>query len=261
MSKVLKADEVVLRVEPSPGAEAVAASERARRRSAAIGREILDAAQIVREAKREAAGILSKAQMQAARLVEEAEGRLAQAVEVVEEARKTGREEGFAAGRSEGFQAGREEGLASAQRIVAEVERVLEGTIEARQALLDEAEEGIVKLALAVAERLLCQEIADGNAKAVSVLRRLIPSIDGARTAKVRLAPANIEALGDDGELLATLLQEGAKLELVADPALGPIDAVVEMEWGIVDARLQSRWRRVIEGLDLAPAKVEGESP
>lgn len=256
MSKVIKADQVALRVESPHGAATASAR---RQRSAALGREILDAAQIVREAKREAAGIVSKAELQAARLMEEAERRLAQADAVVEEARKAGWEEGVEAGRSEGFKAGREEGIAAAQRLVAEVDRVLAGTIEARQALLNEAEEGVVKLALAVAERLLCQEIADGSAKAAAVLRRLVPSIDGSRSVKVRVAPENIDSLGEDAELFGELLQEGAKLELVADPSLGPLDAVVELEWGIIDARLQSRWRRVIEGLDLAPEKVEGE--
>lgn len=254
MSKVIKADEVSIREESSSGPQALVAA----RRTAVVRRDVVDSARIVRQAKREAQSILARAQAEASRLIEEAERRLAQADASVEQARHAAREEGLTQGRKEGYRAGREEGIASTRRLVEAVERVLAQTLEARQALLEEAEEGIVRLALAVAEKLLCQEIEEGRAKAVAILRRLVPDIEGARNVKVRVAPASLEALGDDSGLLTSLLKEGANVELVADGALGPVDVVVDLEWGIIDARLQSRWRRVIEGLDLG--KSEGES-
>ena len=253
MSRVIKADEVSIRVEAprDPAPEVRAAHE--------MRRAIFDTAEILRQARREAAAIVERAQLRASHLVEEAEGRLAQAEQAVEEARRAAREEGLALGREEGFQAGREEGLASVRALIAEVEQVLSSALEARSALLQQAEEDLIKLAIAIAERLLCQEIEEGRAKATSLLQRLVPDIEGERSAKVRLSPQNLESLGGDSELLGALLKEGANVELVADPALGPMDAVIELDWGIVDARLQSRWRRLIEGLDLAPVKSEGE--
>jgi len=259
LSRVIKAGEVSVRVDSLPEVRPAHGRATPVRGDRGLRRMIFDTAEILRQAKKEAAVIVERARAEASRLVEEAEARLAQADQAVEKARSQAREEGLVLGREEGFQAGREEGLASARGLVAEVERVLSAAVEARQALLQQAEDDLIKLAIAVAERLLCQEIEEGRAKAGVLLRRLVPDIEGERSAKVRLSPQSLEALGDESDLLASLLREGASVELVADPSLGPMDAVVELDWGIVDARLQSRWRRVIEGLDLAPAQSEGE--
>jgi len=50
----------------------------------------------------------------------------------------------------------------------------------------------------------------------------------------------------------------GCQLEFVPDDALKAGDVLIETDWGLIDGRVQSRWRRIMQGLDLVEEEADG---
>lgn len=148
------------------------------------------------EAKDEAARIVEAAHERAARLRDE---RMA---ELKEEARQLARAE-----------------LAAAHL---EVER-------ARQDVLSEGERSVATLALAVAQRLVLDELDARPERVQAIVRDALDRVRRASRVRVRAHP-------DDAAQLMDL-----EVEIVADASIERGGCVVESELGVVDARIETR--------------------
>lgn len=169
--------------------------------------------------------------------------------------RSAAREEGFRAGFEAGLEAGREQGAQEvAQRLRAVVERLEEAAAEAarrRDRALARAQEDVVKLALAVAERVVRREVASGPEVTAAVVRSVLQEMPAASAGRVvvRVHP-------DEHRLLAAGWSPGGagpagpvRLEWIADPAVEPGGCVIETEMGTIDAGLEARLVEVASGL------------
>ncbi len=106
--------------------------------------------------------------------------------------------------------------------------------------LVGEAEEEIVRLALAVAGKVI-DRAAEDDAVAVATARRALARLRGARQAEVRVHPEDAPAARCAAAALGAGLAPDARLEVVEDPAVGRGGAVVETEAGSVDARVETQ--------------------
>jgi len=255
LSRVIKAHEVTIEEGTAPG-EPLRSERRASHAAGA-------AAQLLRQAQREAAALLARAErMVTQRLAELA--RKEEAVnEALEKARADGREagfqEGYASGYREGFAKGEQEGLASVQELVQAVQSVLEEARKAQRSLEEQAREDVLKLAIAVAEKLVCRELSQDRAAALAILQQMLAKVEGSETARVRL-PREVFALVEARRdaILEPNGTAGCQLEFVPDDALKAGDVLIETDWGLIDGRVQSRWRRIMQGLDLVEEEADG---
>jgi flagellar assembly protein FliH len=122
---------------------------------------------------------------------------------------------------------------------VAQAVRVLEAATVAfqqrRGAVLEEAQDVLAASAMELAEAILGYELNDGGNTARAALARALGAASGVETVTaVRLHPADLAALAavDVGSM--------AGVELKADPALNPGDAIAEYPQGWLDARLST---------------------
>ena len=169
--------------------------------------------------------------------------------------REAAREEGFRAGFEAGQQAGREQALqevtARLQALVQRLEQAAEEALRRRDRALALAEEDVVKLALAVAERLVRREVAAGPEVTAAVVRSVLQEMPAAAAGRVvvRLNP-------DEHQMLAVAWTAGRPGELgpvhvewVADPGVEPGGCVIETEMGTIDAGLETRLTQLASGL------------
>lgn len=144
----------------------------------------------------------------------------------------------------EGRAQGRQEAIREMRRRLEPLEVLLEDACRqvaaARQAVMMTAEKELVDLAVTIAERVLRSELGAHRDAAVQFARSALEVAGSRRVMAIRVNPAGYELLLEHrGELLAS--QESARL--IPDPAIASWGCVVEVENGLVDARLESQLR------------------
>ena len=167
MSRIIKAAQVetVAQPQPEPRPEDLGAS-------ASLSDYLVDAARVLEVAEAQASRLMERARARAVELVEEVERR---ASERLEAARREAEEAGY----QEGLRRGREEGLQQAQAVVDRLERLAEQLVRLREDLLRLHEEDVVKLALAVAEKVIGRVKEEDHELAVRTVRHLLNQVSG----------------------------------------------------------------------------------
>ena len=158
-------------------------------------------------------------------------------MERVREARDAGLKEGEAAGRARG--------LAEIKPAVDRMARSIDELAGLRGRLRREAETDVVKLALAIARRVLLRELAvDPDALRGLVLASL-EKMESVEICRVRVHPAHAALLknclgGANG---------GRPVEVIADAGREPGALIFETERGNLDASIESQLAEVERGL------------
>jgi flagellar assembly protein FliH len=96
----------------------------------------------------------------------------------------------------------------------------------------------LIRLAIAVAERVLRSELGARRDAAAQFVRSALEVAGSRKVLAIRVNPGDYELLTEHrGELLGP--QESARL--IPDPAISSWGCVVEVETGLVDARVESQ--------------------
>lgn len=170
------------------------------------------------------------------------------------------RQQAHAQGFADGFTEGQAHAAREAEQRIAEFQRH-QGRLAAEQfaSLLRAAQEqldasaqvmaeGVLALACELARKVLCQELSVNPNLLQPVVRQALGMLSAdTKSAVVRLNPLDADVLAD------ALKPEFAALELalVADPAVRPGGCVVAAAGTVVDARVETRWRRAVSSLGM----------
>lgn len=164
----------------------------------------------------------------------EAEAILLSAREVAQQIEQ----EAYREGRAKGQQEAIDELQRRFEPLDALLREVCREVTAARQAVITNAEEELIDLAIAVAERVLRSEVGARREAAVPIIRAALEAVGSRVVMAIRVNPGDVELLTEHrGELLGAL--ESARL--ISDPAIASGGCVVEVEGGLVDARLESQ--------------------
>lgn len=153
--------------------------------------------------------------------------------------------EAHAAGVSEGEAEGRKRAAAETQAAIERMARSIEEMAGLRARLRKEAEADLVHLALAIARRILCRELAvDPDAMHGLVLGAL-EKLQGQEICRVRVHPAH-------APLVSQCLRQAipaAPVEVIPDASREPGAVVFETERGSLDASVETQLREIERGL------------
>ena len=149
-----------------------------------------------------------------------------------------------AAGFAEGEAAGRSRAAAELQPVLERLAKSIEELGQLRARLRREAEADMLKLALAIARRVLLREMAvDPDAMHGLVLGAL-EKLQTREITRVRVHPSHAAQLR--GWLHP---QTGSEIEVAADSACAPGDVIFETERGNLDASVDSQLQEIERGL------------
>jgi|GEM_PF-2109024 flagellar biosynthesis/type III secretory pathway protein FliH len=174
-----------------------------------------------------------------------------------EEARQQGYREGYAAGCA----AGRAEIEA---QMAAQIDRLAalagQATTDLRMALRA-AEDQLVRLALAIAQRIVLREVQLDRSIVVSLASRALEQLEAGVTARIRVHPDDLPVLEPWQARLNGDARAG-RIELVSDPRLMPGGCIVEAGNAVVDAQLQTLLHEAATALaEIAPRPLEASAP
>ena len=149
--------------------------------------------------------------------------------------------------REEGYAAGRAEGLLAAQQQLREQMARLDALYHAAafplQALDQQTEQELARLAMLVARRVIVHELQVSPGLILQAVRRAAAALPAAtRELRVHLHP-------DDLALLREAGAAESHWQLLADPLLARGDCQLESERSRLDARVDTRLAAVIDGV------------
>ncbi len=194
----------------------------------------------------EARALLEEARARAGEILREAE---AEGRKAREEARREGREAGLAEGREAAAAAERERvgretaGLADLLRAAAH------GVEERRDELAAAAERDLVRLAVAVAEKIVRAEIRGGRAVAGAALRRAVELVTRRHRLKVLLHPDDLAMAEACLPALRADFPDLGAVEIEGSGAVSRGGCVVAAAEGAVDADLRTQLEEIERGL------------
>lgn len=152
-----------------------------------------------------------------------------------------------------GFAEGEQEGLAFGKK---QLEPVLHNF---RQALSElekvkkqihlNAEKEVVELALAVAKKIVCHEIATNKDTVLHVVKQALSKVADTDGIIIRLNPEDLRNIQSEKECSTTVIQGVANVTLEPDRGIQCGGCVIETRLGNIDARIEKQIEAVEEAL------------
>jgi flagellar assembly protein FliH len=179
----------------------------------------------------------------------------------ISDLRRQGYQIGVEQGRKEGLHGAeasiREQADAIAQQTVAErLATTLPAMKAAALALVVERdrwlaawESAAVRLAAAIAERLIRQRIALDPELTTQLVRQALEVAAGSPRVKLRLNPDDYASLGSHAAELVRTLSECGQPEIVPDGSVSRGGCLIETQHGVVDARIETMLERIVSEL------------
>jgi flagellar assembly protein FliH len=171
-------------------------------------------------------------------------------------AQNEGASEGLEARLHASFEKGRAEGRVEGEAIANQLAGELAGPVlnnfgnivrelaAARQQARHEAEDSMVKLALAIARRILQREISTDPEAVLGLVRTGLDRVNARETHRLRLAPGDAQIVLDNRADLSL----PAAVEVVADATLAPGSAIFETSRGELDVSTQTQLLEIERG-------------
>jgi len=170
-----------------------------------------------------------------------------------EELREVGHREGYERGYREGRERAERE---SAERVREEVAHRLSDLTPVCQEIVEQfeaerdawragRETGVVRLACAMAAKIVKGEVERDSEVVRRVVAEALSLAAGSPTVRLRLHPADAERLGSPLPAALAPMERIARIEVVPDATIRRGGCVVETEHGVVDAQIETQLRRI----------------
>lgn len=149
--------------------------------------------------------------------------------------------EAFAKGYQQGERAGLEAGSARTEAMLRQLTQTIEELAHLRKAMIRQTEEQMVRLALAMARRVVRREIALDKDFALAMARVALDRLGERTSTTIHLHP-------DDYAVAAGRKVEdwaGAHVSVVSDPAVTRGGCVVDSDLGMVDGTIEAQFDEI----------------
>jgi flagellar assembly protein FliH len=165
----------------------------------------------------------------------------AMAEEIRSQAARIGLEKGYAQGREEATRACHNMLEEHKRALSAAVSELVQEIESQRGRVMTEARDEIVDLALAVAGRILKEEVTSRRDVVMNIVKDALKRVVDKDLVRIRVNTADLETVKSHRDEIVALVDGIRSLEIVEDRRVGPGGAVVETNAGRVDARIETQ--------------------
>lgn len=113
----------------------------------------------------------------------------------------------------------------------------------ARDKYLADSELELIRLAVRIAQKIIGAELRLNPEAIVSLARESMQSLGRERSLTLRVSPDSLELMHERIHSLRETAGPRRSLEVVPDRSVGPGGCIVESEYGVIDARLETQIR------------------
>jgi len=110
-------------------------------------------------------------------------------------------------------------------------------------------ERSAIKLAVAIAERIVQCELSRSPEIGQAMIRRSLELISGQQVVCVRLNPNDLAMFGQDADSTIVKLTRNSECMVVADESVSPGGCHVETQFGELDSTRETQLKRIVEEL------------
>ena len=173
--------------------------------------------------------------------IAQAEITLLKAEEESKEIYKKAYETGFKNGQSQG----KEKSVEELQDLLSYIKDLGQAIASAQEESIVSAKESIGKLALAVAGKIVKREIQINKDVVLGIVSESLEAIKGVKDIKVRVSAEDIDNVKEHKSILLQAADNIPDFELIEDPRIEQGGCIIETEFGILDARIDSQLQEV----------------
>lgn len=193
---------------------------------------------LLQTARQEAEKIIRNANEEAARVV--AGGR-EQAKQIEQEAQQQGWQDGY----DRGSQKAEEEYTGRLE----EAKNIVQKAHLERQEIIAGSEDEIIQLALAVARKIISNELVVNPDSIVEIVKRAVLKVTDREEVTVRVNPENLDTTISAQDEISQSVKGIRKFKVLADTGVAPGGCVVETPNGNVDARIERQLDEIEQAL------------
>ena len=204
---------------------------------------------------------LESAREEAAQIVADAEERAAEIVRQAQRDSETVEARGYQAGFEQGEEAGRRLGDQKIETIVRSLGAMVESFTTHQRDLLVAGQEQMVKLASALALKLIQRELRQDPTVVLDVVREALARVQDAMNLTIHVSPSDFQFIEGHLEEFRRLTEGDAEIVLEPDPEVDRGGCRVKSDCGEVDATLRTMVRAFLDELTDDPFADESEAP
>lgn len=150
-----------------------------------------------------------------------------------------------------GFEKGEIEGLESArsriESLLSSLKEALSGLQKVKEQILLDSEREAVELALAIARKIVCQEVATDRNVVLNVVKESLRKVVGHKKIKIRLCPDDLQFMNDAKSQIPGLTEDFEKIIFEADKSIMNGGCIIDTRFGDIDGRIDSQLQAVEE--------------
>jgi flagellar assembly protein FliH len=164
-----------------------------------------------------------------------------------EQAYRKGFDEGRAQGLSEGQDTGFELGTQKIEPLMSAIKEALIQLNAIREETYRQLEREVVELALAIARKVICREVATDKETVVCIAREALAKVDDSGKVNIKMNPADLEFINQTKYQLANLIPDVNHVTFEAEENIQSGGCIIETELGEIDARIEKQLQAVKE--------------
>lgn len=167
------------------------------------------------------------------------------ALEIEEEAYRQGFEKGYNEGKNKGEKEARLEVTQQAERereaLIQDLQNFVDRVEAERRRIWAELEPQVTQLVLALAQKVIKQEVTASKEVALAVIKNALLRVADSHSLRIRVSPRDLETVRSHREALLEILDHLPHIEILSDRRVGDGGCVIETQNGNVDARIETQ--------------------
>jgi flagellar biosynthesis/type III secretory pathway protein FliH len=166
-----------------------------------------------------------------------------------EETRKQAEDEGRRLGKLAVDQMVRDQLAAQLETLLPSLREVIGEIRHAKQAWLTHWEKSGLRVATAIAERLIRSQLKHAPEMPLILIREALEMAAGSTNLRIHISPSDYKTLQPQIEALIQEFTDLGETELVPDPEMTPGESRVDTQFGTIDHRWETQLKRIEEEL------------
>lgn len=168
--------------------------------------------------------------------------------------------ESLSAAHAEGREAGWEEGKAEVERLIDRLHGIINASIAKRREIIEDVETQLIDLVLLISRKVV--KVISEKQKNI-VIHNIVQALDKLKSrgeVAIRVNLADLQLATSHVKNFLNMVENVESIKVLEDSSVDQGGAVIETDFGQIDARIHSQLREIEEKiLELIPIKSEGE--
>lgn len=204
---------------------------------------ILQASELIDNAKKEASSIIADAQKQAADIIEEAELIRTSTEEESKTIKKASKAKGIELGYQEGQKQAYQEVQTKTNDLISTLDSIITETNQKRIQILEQSEEDFLKLSLYIAEMIIKREIENDHLWLQPIIKASLKQLSSVDSVTIRISEHDYDIISSS-EISVNEIVKG-KINWESDASLNAGDCIIDTEYGAIDAGIDYRLEKI----------------